>query len=89
MPWKRIVESVGEANRLARSMDYDYLDLLKQRLQVFTPAASFCKNFTPQTVRARKYAVQMSGFQYNFSIQSPLTLLSPKEDHAAFWRKLE
>lgn len=41
MPWDKIVASVEEAKKLARPMDYDYLDLLENRftyLRKYTPA---------------------------------------------------
>jgi len=41
MPWDKIVTSVEEAKKLARPMDYDYLDLLENRfiyLRKYTPA---------------------------------------------------
>lgn len=41
MPWEKIVNSIEEAKRLARPMDYDYLDLLVTRfsyLRKYTPA---------------------------------------------------
>lgn len=40
MPWEKIVTSVEEAKKLARPMDYDYLDLLENRftyLRKYTP----------------------------------------------------
>ncbi|MEQ6375951.1 Tn3 family transposase [Bacillaceae bacterium S4-13-56] len=40
MPWDKIVTSVEEAKKLARPMDYDYLDLLENRfiyLRKYTP----------------------------------------------------
>lgn len=40
IPWERMIESVEEAKRLARPMDYDYLDLLSTRfayLRKYTP----------------------------------------------------
>lgn len=40
MPWNKIVTSVEEAKKLARPMDYDYLDLLENRfiyLRKYTP----------------------------------------------------
>lgn len=40
MPWDRIVASVEEAKRLARPLDYDYLDLLEKKfyaLRKYTP----------------------------------------------------
>ncbi|EGO9014440.1 Tn3 family transposase, partial [Enterococcus faecalis] len=41
MPWDKIITSVEEAKKLARPMDYDYLDLLGNRftyLRKYTPA---------------------------------------------------
>lgn len=40
MPWEKIVESIEEAKRLARPMDYDYLDLLSTRY-------SYLRKYTP------------------------------------------
>lgn len=40
MPWERIVDSIEEAKRLARPMDYDYLDLLVTRF-------SYLRKYTP------------------------------------------
>ena len=40
MPWDKIVTSIEEAKKLARPMDYDYLDLLENRfiyLRKYTP----------------------------------------------------
>jgi hypothetical protein len=31
MPWDQLVASVEEAKRLARPVDYDYLDLLEKK----------------------------------------------------------
>lgn len=41
MPWDQIVASIEEAKRLARPVDYDYLDLLEKKfyaLRKYTPA---------------------------------------------------
>lgn len=41
MPWYKIVESVEEAKKLARPVNYDYLDLLDSRynqLRKYTPS---------------------------------------------------
>lgn len=40
MPWEKIVDSIEEAKRLARPMDYDYLDLLVTRF-------SYLRKYTP------------------------------------------
>lgn len=40
MPWEKIVESIEEAKRLVRPMDYDYLDLLSTRY-------SYLRKYTP------------------------------------------
>lgn len=53
MPWDKIVASVEEAKKLARPMDYDYLDLLESRfsyLRKYTP--SFLKSFEFRSTHA-------------------------------------
>ncbi len=55
MPWDKIVDSVEEAKRLARPMDYDYLDLLVTRftyLRKYTPTLLSKLEF--QTTQAAK-----------------------------------
>jgi len=40
MPWEKLVQSVEEAKKLARPIDYDYLDLLEKKfytLRKYTP----------------------------------------------------
>jgi TnpA family transposase len=44
MPWNKIVESVEEAKKLARPMDYDYLDLLEYRF-------SYLRKYTPTLLK--------------------------------------
>lgn len=48
MPWKKIVASVEEAKRLARPMDYDYLDLLSTRF-------SYLRKYTPALLHALEF----------------------------------
>jgi TnpA family transposase len=45
MPWDKIVASVEEAKKLARPMDYDYLDLLESRF-------SYLRKYTPTLLKS-------------------------------------
>jgi hypothetical protein len=48
MPWEKIVESVEEAKRLARPIDYDYLDLLSTRF-------SYLRKYTPTLLTSLEF----------------------------------
>lgn len=48
MPWEKIVASVEEAKKLARPMDYDYLDLLENRF-------FYLRKYTPTLLRALEF----------------------------------
>ncbi|WP_420917307.1 Tn3 family transposase [Priestia flexa] len=48
MPWEKIVESVEEAKRLARPMNYDYLDLLSTRF-------SYLRKYTPILLKVLEF----------------------------------
>ncbi|MDQ0495290.1 TnpA family transposase [Paenibacillus brasilensis] len=48
MPWEKIVESIEEAKRLARPMDYDYLDLLSTRY-------SYLRKYTPVLIESLEF----------------------------------
>ncbi|QOY37630.1 Tn3 family transposase [Anaerobacillus isosaccharinicus] len=48
MKWEDVLESVEEAKRLARPMDYDYLDLLKTRY-------SYLRKYTPTLLEALEF----------------------------------
>lgn len=48
MPWEKIVESVEEAKRLARPMNYDYLDLLSTRF-------SYLRKYTPTLLKVLEF----------------------------------
>lgn len=48
MPWEQIVESVEEAKKLARPMDYDYLDLLEYRF-------SYLRKYTPTLLKSLEF----------------------------------
>ncbi|WP_264806715.1 Tn3 family transposase [Cytobacillus sp. NCCP-133] len=48
MPWDQIVTSVEEAKKLARPMDYDYLDLLENRF-------SYLRKYTPTLIKSLEF----------------------------------
>ncbi|WP_458413360.1 Tn3 family transposase [Schinkia sp. CFF1] len=48
MPWDKIVVSVEEAKKLARPMDYDYLDLLENRF-------SYLRKYTPTLLKSLEF----------------------------------
>lgn len=48
MKWEDVLESVEEAKRLVRPMDYDYLDLLKTRY-------SYLRKYTPTLLEALEF----------------------------------
>ncbi len=48
MPWDKIVSSVEEAQKLARPMDYDYLDLLENRF-------SYLRKYTPTFLKSLEF----------------------------------
>ena len=59
MPWDKIVSSVEEAQKLARPMDYDYLDLLENRffyLRKYTP--TFLKSFEFRSTQSTEPLLQ-------------------------------
>lgn len=59
MPWRKIVESVNEANNLLRPVNYDYLDLLSNRfshLRKYTP--TLLKSLEFDSVKSSKQLVK-------------------------------
>lgn len=48
MPWDKIVTSVEEAKKLARPMDYDYLDLLENRF-------TYLRKYTPTLLKSLEF----------------------------------
>lgn len=48
MPWDKIVTSVEEAKKLARPMDYDYLDLLGNRF-------TYLRKYTPTLLKSLEF----------------------------------
>lgn len=48
MPWDKIITSVEEAKKLARPMDYDYLDLLGNRF-------TYLRKYTPTLLKSLKF----------------------------------
>ncbi|MDQ0862238.1 TnpA family transposase [Bacillus sp. V2I10] len=48
MPWDKIITSVEEAKKLARPMDYDYLDLLGNRF-------SYLRKYTPTFLKSLEF----------------------------------
>ncbi|MED1646637.1 Tn3 family transposase [Brevibacillus agri] len=48
MPWEKFVESVEEAKKLSRPLDYDYLDLLESRF-------NYLRKYTPTLLNALEF----------------------------------
>lgn len=48
MPWDQVVASVEEAKKLARPIDYDYLDLLESRF-------SYLRKYTPTLLKSLEF----------------------------------
>lgn len=48
MPWEKFVESVEEAKKLSRPLDYDYLDLLESRF-------NYLRKYTPTLLSALEF----------------------------------
>ncbi|CCF16854.1 transposase family protein [Brevibacillus laterosporus GI-9] len=48
MPWEKMITSVEEAKKLARPMDYDYLDLLENRF-------SYLRKYTPTFLKSLEF----------------------------------
>ncbi|WP_349772230.1 Tn3 family transposase [Brevibacillus borstelensis] len=48
MPWEKFVESVEEAKKLSRPLDYDYLDLLESRF-------NYLRKYTPTLLKALEF----------------------------------
>lgn len=54
MPWEEFVNSIEEAKQLSRPMDYDYLDLLRNRF-------TYLRKYTPTLLDALKFSSTKSG----------------------------
>ncbi|PDY78938.1 hypothetical protein COA08_25655 [Bacillus cereus] len=54
MPWEDVVNSIEEAKQLSRPMDYDYLDLLKNRF-------TYLRKYTPTLLDVLEFTSTKSG----------------------------